>query len=207
MRLVLGLLFALCLVGARADVIETEEAAPEHEEVAVHMTDQQPLALQKAEAKEAAEAEAEEEAEAATEASSEGMRFAESESESESEDYPNAYPLPDGSVVDYDTDEVANDPHVPSARDNWLSNGVIQPQKIPWKPVDPETAETRAEEKAAAQAEEAEMTSEDTWDATVMRESTNTMTQSARCLMYCANGYGLCTRENQKGCACAAGMS
>jgi len=155
-----------------------------------------------------AETEAEEAAEEASE-SSEGMRFmsseAEVESESENEDYPLAYPLPDGSVVDYDTDEVANDPHVPSKRDNWLSNGVIQPQKVPWKPTDPQTAETQAEETRAAAAEEAELSSPNTLDATVMRESTNTMTQSARCLMYCANGYGLCTRENQKGCACAAG--
>jgi len=107
MKLVIGLLFALCLVGVRADVVETEETAPEREEAVVHMTDHTPLALQKAEAKEAAEAAAEE---AEEEVSDAPMRFADSESESESEDYPNAYPLPDGSVVDHDTDEVANDP-------------------------------------------------------------------------------------------------
>jgi len=40
---------------------------------------------------------------------------------------------------------------------------------------------------------------------TVIAESTNTMTQSAKCLMLCANRVGLCTRRNQLGCACAAG--
>jgi len=93
-------------------------------------------------------------------------------------------------VVQHDVDHIESD-----------DDTIIEPVKVPWKEPDAFTKETTASDDKLSGAEEAELARVDS----VMAESTNTMTQSARCLMHCANGYGLCTRTNEGGCACAAG--
>jgi len=104
-------------------------------------------------------------------------------------------------VVAHEVDHVEKTPHVPSQDDNFVSHRATEDVKVPWKVPSTWQQEVDAADAKLNAAEEKELLAPDT----VVEESTNTMTLSARCLMTCANSYGLCTRTNGRGCACAAG--
>lgn len=143
------------------------------EEVPVHMTAGQPLALQQHD-------------------DAAAPRFAEAEGEAEGFN---------DEVVAHNVDHVEATPHEPSEADGFVSYGVTESVKAPWKAPSKWQSEVDAADEKLSAAEEKELLKVDT----VIEESTNTMTLSARCLMGCANSYGLCTRSNGRGCACAAG--
>lgn len=167
--------FVLALVLASAAAVLAAGA----EEVPVHMTESTPLALQQHD---------------------ESPRFAEAASEGEAEGEAEGESIYD-EVVPHDVDHVEATPHVPGWRDGFVSYGVPAAVKAPWKAPSAWRAAVDKESAELGKMEEQELLKADT----VMEESTNTMTLSARCLMGCANSYGLCTRGNGKGCACAAG--
>jgi hypothetical protein len=100
-------------------------------------------------------------------AKAEQPRFAQAQAEAEGDDV----------VLEHEVDHVERVPHVPARGDNYVSFGAQPPVKVP-EHEDSFAKDVAAQSAAMDKEEREELDRVDT----VMEESTNTMTQSARCL-------------------------
>ncbi len=189
MKRAVALLALVCLAGVCVAAMGVDM-----KEVPIHYTSAQPLALESHEAESAPEAVA----------AVEEPRFMQSESEAEAED------AAEEAEAAEDDDRNGWEPYEAPVDADPISINREGDESYPERGLGEERygeipsewqQSVNAQNRAADKADAAELAKPDT----VMQESVNTMTRSAKCLMVCANSYGLCTRRNKKGCACAAG--